>query len=261
MEYLTTSVVDKIATVVIDRPPVNAMNRQMYREITETFLMLNTREDVNVVVIKSNCEKAFLAGADIKAQVDGEATGTALSSHGLDRQLLPRECFWSVYDCVVPVIAAVNGAALGAGLAIVACADIIVASNKAVFGLTELDVGLLGGSAFLTRLVGPVRMRKALYTAERISAQEMHQLGAVGMVVEPQELETAAYALAKDIAAKGAVALRLAKESLNRVEALPLKEAYRTEQDYTTRLRSFGESREAMMAFLEHRNPDYSKGS
>ncbi len=238
------------------------MNQQMYREIRDTFKALSEREDINVVVLRSGCDKAFLAGADVNERrtAPGPKPVAGVGKEVLDPQSPGRESFFAVYDCAVPVIAAVNGAALGSGLAVASCCDIVVASRRATFGLTEIDVGLLGGSSFLRRLVGSARMRRAFYTAERIPADVMYSYGAIGMIVEPDELDQVAQDLAQDIARRSPVALRLAKASFNRVEFLPLKEAYQTEQDYTARLRSFGDSNEAMSAFLEHRPPNFVSG-
>jgi enoyl-CoA hydratase len=156
------------------------------------------------------------------------------------------------------VIAAVNGPALGAGLAFAACCDLIVASERAVFGCPEVEVGLLGAGSHLQRMVGPYRMRELYYTASRIPAQEMFQLGGISRVVAHESLMEEARAIAADIARKSPPAIRLAKEALNRVEHMPLKEAYRTEQDYTARLSRYDDSKEAMQAFLERREPRFS---
>jgi enoyl-CoA hydratase len=251
-EFVRVEVNDHIATVTIDRPPVNAMNRQLYREIAETFRSFEDNRDVHVAVLASASERAFLAGADLRERFEGATREVVL-----DAGKAARDCFWAIYDCAVPVIAAVNGPALGAGLAVVACCDVIVASERAVFGLPEINVGLLGGGSHLLRLVGPYRMRQAFYTGERMPAEELYRLGAVAKVVPHDALLDEARALAAEIAAKSPIAVRLAKEALNRVEYLPLKEAYRTEQDYTARLRNFEDSAEAARAFLEKRPPRF----
>jgi enoyl-CoA hydratase len=251
-EFIRVEVAEHIATVTIDRPPVNAMNRQLYGEIAETFRSFEANREVRVAVLASASDRAFLAGADLRERFgDGEQPAE------LDRGLTARECFWSIYECAVPVIAAVNGPALGAGLAVVACCDVIVASERAVFGLPEINVGLLGGGSHLLRLVGPYRMRQAFYTGERIPAEELYRLGAVAAVVPADGLLEAARGLAAEIARKSPIAVRLAKEALNRTEYLPLKDAYRTEQDYTARLRGFEDSAEAARAFLERREPSF----
>ena len=168
-----------------------------------------------------------------------------------------RDAFWSITDCAVPVIGAINGPALGAGLAYAACCDILIASENATFGTTEINVGLLGASAHLSRLVGQHKARELFFTGETISASELYRLGALRAVVARAELMDAALELARALAAKSPIALRLAKEAMNRVEGLPLKEAYRTEQDYTARLLRFDDAKEANAAFLEKRPPDW----
>jgi enoyl-CoA hydratase len=252
-EFMRVEVENFIATVTIDRPPVNAMNQQLYREIAQTFQSFEADRDVRVAVLCSASDRAFLAGADLNERFAANSQAAVL-----DRGRIARECFWSILECAVPVIGAVNAPALGAGLAVTACCDVLIASERAVFGLPEIGVGLLGGGSHLLRMVGPYRMRQAFYTAERIPAEEMYRLGAVAKVVSPDALMQTARALATEIARKSPIAIRLAKESLNRVEHLPFKDAYRTEQDYTARLNSFEDSREAATAFLERREPRFN---
>jgi enoyl-CoA hydratase len=145
----------------------------------------------------------------------------------------------------------VDGAALGAGLAVVACCDIVLSTPRGRFGLPEITVGLLGGGSFLLRLVGPTRMRQAFFTGQPISAEEMLARGAIAEIVPADQLGQRARELATAIAANSPVAVRLAKESLNRAEGLPLKDAYRLEQGYTEKLRGYADSRAAMVAFFD----------
>lgn len=142
----------------------------------------------------------------------------------LDPGSIVRDCFWALSDCPLPVIGAINGAAVGAGLALVACCDIIIASENARFALPEINAGVLGGGRHLQRMVGPYKTRKMFYTGEFVSAEEFYRLGALESVVPPARLLDEARALAEVIATKSPIGLRLAKESLNRVEDLPLKE-------------------------------------
>lgn len=252
-EFLKVVVTDHVATVTLDRPPVNAMNGQLLAEIAQTFPAVGADREVRAVVFDSACERAFCGGADLKGM--GEADPGPPPT---DPGRVAREAMWAVLECAVPVVAAVNGPALGAGLAFVACCDIIVASERAVFGCPEIDVGLLGAGSHLQRMIGPYRMRELYYTARRVSADEMFQMGAISRVVPHETLADEARAIAADIARKSPAAIRLAKEALNRVEDLPLKDAYRTEQDYTARLSRYDDSREAMRAFLERREPKFT---
>ena len=152
---------------------------------------------------------------------------------------------WAITDCAVPVIGAINGPALGAGLAFAACCDILIASDNATFGTTEINVGLLGASSHLSMLVGRHKAREMFFTGERSSG---------GRAVPPRRRTGGGPARGADadgarargsLAAKSPIALRLAKESMNRVEDLPLKDAYRTEQDYTARLQRYEDAAEA----------------
>jgi enoyl-CoA hydratase len=164
---------------------------------------------------------------------------------------------WAITDCAVPVIGAINGPALGAGLAFAACCDILIASDNATFGTTEINVGLLGASSHVSKLVGRYKAREMFFTGEVVPAWELHRLGSVRAVVPRADLIATARELAVTLASKSPIALRLAKESMNRVEYLPLKDAYRTEQDYTARLQGYEDAAEARAAYLEKRPPDW----
>ncbi len=256
MGAIRVSVADHVATVVIDRPPVNAVDAPTFVEIRDTFRSFDDDRDVRVAVFTGAGERAFIGGADLKA-VEEEDKSTWAASRLVDRGRLARDAMWAIYDCAVPVIAAVNGPAIGAGLALAAVCDIILAAEEATFGTTEINVGLLGASSHLSLLVGRHKVRELFLTGELISAAELQRLGAVRRVVPRGDLGATAAALAADLAAKSPIALRLAKESLNRAEFLPLKEAYRTEQDYTARLLGFDDSAEARRAYLERRAPEW----
>jgi enoyl-CoA hydratase len=164
---------------------------------------------------------------------------------------------WSITDCAVPVIGAINGPAIGAGLAFAACCDMIVAAEHATFGALEINVGLLGASAHLSLMVGRHKAREMFFLGEKVSAAELYRLGAIRSVVPADELMPTARELAEKLSMKSPIALRLAKESMNRVEFMPLKEAYRTEQDYTNRLLGFDDSAEARDAYLHRREPHW----
>lgn len=257
MGDLHVDVRDHIATVTLDRPPVNAVDVGTLAEITEVFGILSDDRDVRAAVFTAAGERAFMAGLDLKSAADGPAPEDLPPWRITDSGRVAREAMWAITECAVPVIAAVNGPALGAGLAFAACCDIIVAADHARFGTTEINVGLLGASAHLSSLVGRHKAREMFFTGEEVSAAELHRVGSVREVVPIGELAATARALAETLAAKSPIALRLAKEAMNRVEDLPLKEAYRTEQDYTARLQRFDDAREARQAFLERRPPDF----
>jgi enoyl-CoA hydratase/carnithine racemase len=258
MEFVNVEVVDRVATVTFDRPPVNALNAQAFREIERAFTDLRHGTDAHVAIFTAAGDRVFCGGVDLddSARRHGREQGEGDSVVDLlDPGSIVRDCFWALSDCPLPVIGAINGAAVGAGLALVACCDIVIASENARFALPEINAGVLGGGRHLQRMVGPYKTRRMFYTGEFVSAEEFHRLGAVETVVPPTRLLDEARDLAAVIATKSPIGLRLAKESLNRVEDLPLKEGYRLEQDYTGRITRYQDSAEARRAYLEKRDP------
>lgn len=252
---IRTEISDHIATVTIDRPPVNAMNRSMLEEIPAAFDALNEQRGVRVAIL-TGAGRCFCAGADIKAR------SAALESQRAPRpgamwaqSRAVREAFHSVLECAVPVIAAINGPALGGGLGLVASCDLLIASERAVLGLPEIDVGVLGGGRHAQRLFGVFKARKLMYTGERLGAEALERLGVVETVVSPDRLMDEARALAAELAAKSPTALRLAKRAMNAIEFMSLRDGYRFEQDLTHELSGSEESREAVRAFAEKRPP------
>ena len=254
MGYLRVDNQDGVVTVVLDRPPVNALDRATYVEVRDTFNRFRDDTSVRAVVFTAAGERAFIAGADLKEYADPPEPSV---SAVIDPGLLPREAMWAIYDCAVPVIGAINGPALGGGMAWAACCDVLVAVEGATFGAPEINVGLLGASSHLVRLVGPYLAREMFFTGRTLTAEELYGRGVISRVVPRPELLAAAGELAREMAGKSPLALRLAKESMNRVEGRPLKEAYRLEQEYTNRLRALEDSTEAMNAYLEKRPPQW----
>ena len=253
---ITVEIADHIAVVTLDRPPVNAVDRAALTGIRDAFRSLDEQRDVRVAIFTAAGTRAFMAGADLgsAATTDGSVESP---SAVIDSGRIARDAMWAITDCAVPVIGAINGPAIGAGVAFAACCDMLVAAEHAVFATSEINVGLLGASSHLSLLVGRYKAREMFFLGEKVSAAEMYRLGAVRAVVASDMLMSTAFELAKQLATKSPIALRLAKESMNRVENMPLKDAYRTEQDYTHRLLGFNDSAEARHAYLEKREPDW----
>jgi enoyl-CoA hydratase len=255
---LTVDIHEHIATVTLDRPPVNAVDRSTMGEIRDAFRSFDDDREVRVAIFTAAGDRAFMAGADLRTvgqqAADPDQIPPTLVT---DPPRVSRDAMWAITECAVPVIGAINGPALGAGLAFAACCDILVAAEGADFAAPEINVGLLGASSHVAQLVGRYKAREMFFTGERVSAQELHRLGAVRAVVPRSELMATARSLATELAAKSPIALRLAKESMNRVENLPLKEAYRTEQEYTARLSTFEDAAEARAALAEKRPPSW----
>ena len=252
-ENLGVDVQSFVATVTLNRPPVNATGRALRQEITHAFDTMNDRDDVRVVILTAT-GKTFCAGADIKERA--LLTGEPGEYGALNR--LVREMFYSVMECSKPVIAAVNGPALGAGFALVLCCDILLASEDAIFAMPEVDVGLAGGVKFLQRHLTPSKARRLLLTGQRIPATELYRLGVLEECVPAASLMPTALALAREIAAKSPLAVRMIKESFNAVENQTLRDGYRLEQNMTVVLSRSEDAKEARQAFVEKRKPVFT---
>ena len=256
MGSFDVDITDGIATVTFDRPPVNAIDGASMAELQSVFESFEDDRDVRVAIFTSAGDRAFIAGVDLGSL--GAAAETEIPPRAmLDSGRGARDAMWAITDCAVPVIAAVNGPAIGAGLAFAACCDMIIASDNATFGTTEINVGLLGASSHVSALVGRHKAREMFFTGELVPAAELHRVGAVRAVVPRDALMSTARELATTLAAKSPIALRMAKASMNHVEGLPIKEAYRIEQTYTDRLLRFEDSTEAREAFFEKRDPEW----
>jgi enoyl-CoA hydratase len=241
-----------VCVVELDRPPVNALARELREELIETFDAICDRDDVRAVVLTAS-GSVFCAGADIKEK---HALGETHGDHQRANRLT-REAFYCILDCPKPVVAAVNGAALGAGFVLAACCDVVFAAEDAFFGMPEIDVGLGGGASFLQRLLPGPAVRRMVLTGARVPAAELHRLGAIEQPLPAGELLPAALELAAGLAAKSPLAVRTIRGSFAAVEALPLRDGYRLEQGYTTALSKSADAEEARRAFLEKRDPEF----
>jgi len=249
-QTIRCEVQDYIALVTMDRPPVNAVNAQFLDDMMLVFDTLSDRDDVRVAIL-TGAGRTFCAGADIKERAGRERHPGDIWQHSRKA----REAFHSLVECKVPVIAAINGAALGAGLAIVASCDLLIASEQAVLGLPEINVGLLGGGRHAMRLFGHSKARRLMFTGQRLSGAELYRLGVVEECVPAEKLMETARALATEIAGKSPIAMKLAKHAMNAVEFMTLRDGYRFEQGMTAELSKYEDSREAMRAFVEKRQP------
>jgi enoyl-CoA hydratase len=246
----TCDVTDHVALVTLNVPPVNAQGARFHAEVTAIFDRISDVDDIRAAVL-TGAGKVFSAGADMRARRSVGAEPGDRWAH--NRRA--RECFHAIRECRKPVVAALNGAALGAGLALAASCDILVAAEEACLGLPEIDVGLLGGGRHAMRLFGHSLTRRMMLTGYRVPAAELYRLGVVEAVVPRAQLLDVAMGLAREIAAKSPYAIRLAKETLNVIEELSLRDGYRHEQNMTTQLTGHPDSVEAMTAFAEKRKP------
>ncbi|MFE4637961.1 enoyl-CoA hydratase family protein [Streptomyces sp. NPDC056773] len=225
---VSTSSPDKgIALVTVDFPPVNALPVQGWYDLADALRAAGRDPEVRCVVLAAE-GRGFNAGVDIK-EMQRDTGHAALI--GANRGCY--EAFAAVYECEVPVVAAVNGFCLGGGIGLVGNADAIVASEDATFGLPELDRGALGAATHLARLVPQHLMRTLYYTSRTATAAELHAHGSVWKVVPREELRAAALELAAEIAKKDGYLIRLAKAAINGIDPVDVRRSYRFEQGFT----------------------------
>jgi enoyl-CoA hydratase/carnithine racemase len=202
-------------------------------------------------VILTGEGKVFCAGADLKGRAEMIKGPGDLVAHSRRT----RECFHAIRECAKPVVVAINGAALGSGVAMVASSDILVASEKASLGLPEVDVGLLGGCRHAMRLFSHSRLRRMALTGYRVGGPELYRLGIVEACTTPDELMATARDIAVTIASKSPVSTRMGKHTLNVIEDMSLRDGYRYEQDMTAIIGKTEDAKEAQLAFKEKRAP------
>jgi enoyl-CoA hydratase len=233
-----------IAEIVMNYPPVNALPVAGWFDLADALISAGRDESVHAVVLAAE-GRGFNAGVDIKEM---QRTTGFEALVGANRGCYA--AFAAVYECAVPVVAAVNGFCLGGGIGLVGNADVIVAADNATFGLPEVDRGALGAATHLARLVPAHLMRAMVYTSKTATAQQLHEFGSVFSVVPPEQLRETALELAGEIAAKDPYIIRLAKESLNGIDPIDVKRSYRFEQGFTFEINLSGRADEHRDAFV-----------
>ncbi|MEW2486251.1 enoyl-CoA hydratase family protein [Streptomyces sp. NPDC048411] len=227
MGVSTSSPATGISVVTVDCPPVNALPVQGWFDLADALRAAGRDPEIRCVVLAA-AGRGFNAGVDIK-EMQRDSGHDALI--GANRGCF--EAFAAVYECEVPVVAAVNGFCLGGGIGLVGNADAIVASDDATFGLPELDRGALGAATHLARLVPQHLMRALYYTSRTATAAELHAHGSVWRVVPRAELMHGAMELAREIARKDGYLIRLAKAAINGIDPVDVRRSYRFEQGFT----------------------------
>ena len=259
MEYqnLIFSVTNNIATVTINRPEkLNALNEQTLKELDSLFSKIEISNDISVVILTGSGEKAFVAGADIKelSQLDKES--------GMEVSLFGQSVFNKIESLNKPVIAAVNGFALGGGCELALACHIRLASDNAKFGQPEVNLGIIpgyGGTQRLTRQIGKGRAIEYILTGDMISAEEAFRIGLVNKLYSLDELLQEAEKLAEKIITKGKIAITASLASINAADNMPLIEGLKYEAEQFGNTCETGEFKEGTLAFLEKRKPNFER--
>lgn len=240
---------DGIAELVLDAPPVNALNSAGWMQLAQAIDALGEDEAVRVIVLRAD-GRGFCAGVDIKELAAHPERIVAVNAGNY-------ATFKAVHRNPKPVIAAVHGFVLGGGIGIAGAADIVVAAENASFGVPEIDRGALGGGAHLQRLFPVQKVRYLYFTGEMIGAEAAYRFGGIERVVPAEQLRETALGIARTIAAKSPVMVRLAKEALNGVEDGNLEDKYRWEQGFTLQAYMSADSQESRDAFVEKREAKF----
>jgi len=215
---------DGVALVTLKRPPANAVNLAAYDELRQTFNSLSQNESLRAIVFTGD-GRLFCGGNEVTDFVD-------MAFEDANAYMARvRLCYAAIYDCAIPVIGAINGAAAGTGLILASLCDVRVVSTDAVFLLPEINIGLAGGACHLARLVGQGTARLMAYTGHKLNATDARRAGLADLVVAPDEVVPRAMSLAREIAGKNAPAVRLIKAGLNRNETQSVKEGFEFECD------------------------------
>lgn len=254
-EVISLEKKNAVTILTINRPQaLNALNDQVLTELGQALQEIDKDKLVKALIITGAGEKAFVAGADIKAFENMSPMQAAVLAEKGQR------VFRMLEILKIPVIAAVNGFALGGGCELALSCDFIIASQKAKFGLPEVSLGLIpgfGGTQRLARFVGLPMARELTLTARMVSADEALNIGLVNKVVEPEKLLSSCFELTELILQRSPLAVAKAKESINMGYDMQLDEGLRLERDTFAELFRSTDTKEGVKAFIEKRKPEF----
>ncbi|MEM3699448.1 MAG: enoyl-CoA hydratase-related protein [Candidatus Bathyarchaeia archaeon] len=254
-KYIIYEKSEGIATITLNRPEIlNALSKEVIEEVLQALEDVKADENTRVVVLTGAGEKAFSAGADIKAMKGMNAL------KAMELSLMGEKLCNALENLEKPVIAAMNGYALGGGLEVSMACDIRIASENARMGQTEINIGLIpgwGGTQRLTRLIGKTKAKELIFTGKIIDAKTAEQLGIVNMVVPADKLRDAVRQFALELASKAPVALKVAKALINKGSEISLDAAIALEREGFGVVASTEDLQEGISAFIEKRKPTF----
>lgn len=240
-----------VRVVRIKRPPVNAMNLAMRAEGIDIFSALGEDASCRAIILTGE-GRTFCAGADLNDRPSPTDLG-AYTRH--NRSV--REFFQSIVECPKPIVAAINGPAIGGGFVLASCCDILIAQDGTWVSMPEVEVGLAGGVRHMIRHFGPSNARLLMFTGRRITSQELLTMGALSEAVPIEALMDTARSIANDIALNSPAAVHAVKGSFLLAEEVSLHSGYRYEQGQSAVLARGEEHAEARAAFSERRRPEF----
>ena len=255
MENVRIDYKDNFAWITIDRPKaLNALNHQTLRELSEALDEINGRDDVRCVLLTGAGAKAFIAGADIVEM------GALEEKEALEFSEVGHVAADKLSNFPVPTIAVVAGFSLGGGNEMALACDFIIAGENAIFGQPEVDLGVIpgfGGTQRLARRVGAARASELIFTGRRIDAEEAQRIGLVVHIFSNETLVEEAEKIARKIASKGPVAIRLGKRALRVGMEMDLERGNEIERWAFSRCFDTADQKEGMGAFIEKRSPEF----
>ena len=254
-QYVKLSKDDRVAIITVDNPPVNMLSEPVVTDLQSALEEGWADDEVKVVVITGGGQIVFVAGADINVILD---LGTPAEAKEILMQI--HEFFQTIENSPKPIIAAINGHCLGAGLEMAMACHMRIANNRAMFGLTEITLGIIpgfGGTQRLARLVGKGKALELILTGDRITGAEAASIGLVNKAVPGTEVMKTAVGLAKKIASFGRPSITAAIEAVNEGLRVGLAEALEIEADKFSSLVGTEDMREGLTAFLEKRQPKF----
>ncbi|WP_338448769.1 enoyl-CoA hydratase-related protein [Niallia oryzisoli] len=253
-QSLLVEIENKTAVVTINRPPVNALNAQVFNELGQVIDELDINSNVNVIVLTGSGEKAFVAGADINEMADANLV-TVVNNNKVSRSV-----FTKIENSTKPVIAALNGLALGGGLELALSCDLRISSDKAKFSFPEVGLGIIpggGGTQRLQKIIGQGRAKELLYFGDMFDAAQALDWGIVNKVVPADELLAAAKEWAGKLAKKPPVALQMVKLAVNTGSNTDVESGLIIETTCFNTSFATEDAKEGLNAFVEKRKPVY----
>lgn len=254
LEFLTCDIEQHVAVVTVNRPPVNPLNSKVFKELVTIFNELEENSQVRVIILTGSGEKAFVAGADINEMADLDLVGM------MNMNRVSREAFSKIENASKPVIAAINGLALGGGLELALACDLRICSEKAKFAFPEVGLGIIpggGGTQRLQKIVGQGIAKELLYFGDMFDANRALELHIVNKVVPGEELLATAKQWAEKLAQKPPVALRMLKIAVNAGSNADLETGLTLEASSFANAYSTEDRKEGLKAFVEKRKPVY----